>query len=54
MTLHDDGYTHMVEIAWRPNDPALCGVRWVEGSDDPADVTCPVCLEMMEEKKATK
>jgi hypothetical protein len=53
MTLHDDGYTHMVDPA-HVTAPALCGVRWVEGSDDPQDVTCPVCLEMIEEKKKEK
>jgi hypothetical protein len=47
----DRPLVHFIPDIHKPHDPALCGIRWIQGSDDPKDVTCPECKRKLAEVK---
>jgi len=45
---------HYIANTGKPFDPALCGVRWKEGSDKVKNVTCERCIQLLKEKGILK
>ncbi len=59
MSPHDISFMQRETVHYIPDtskmyDPAICGIRWINGSDKVADVTCPMCIEIMKQKGIIK